>query len=60
MYQLPACKGAALQRSYGIGGIFKALTRMFASVVKRVFWIWGNRPSIVEFKYWMTLVEEKM
>ena len=35
MYQLPAFKGAARQKSYGIGGIFKGMTRTFAPVVKK-------------------------
>ena len=35
MYRLPAFKGAARQRSYGIAGIFKGLTRTFAPVVKK-------------------------
>ena len=35
MYWLPAFKGAARQRGYGIGGIFKGLTRTFAAVVKK-------------------------
>ena len=35
MYRLPAFKGAARQRGYGIGGIFKGLTRTFAPVVKK-------------------------
>ena len=34
MYQLSAFKGAARQRGYGIGCVFKALTRTFAPVVK--------------------------
>ena len=34
MYQLPVFKGAAGQRAYGIGGIFKGLTKTFAPVVK--------------------------
>ena len=34
MYRLPAFKGAAHQRGYGIGAIFKELTRTFAPVVK--------------------------
>ena len=33
MYRLPEFKGAARQRGYGIGGIFKGFT--FAPVVKR-------------------------
>ena len=35
MYQLPAFKGAARQTGYGIGGIFKELTRTFTFVVKK-------------------------
>ena len=35
MYQLPAFKGAAHQRGYGIGGNCKGLTRRFAPVVKK-------------------------
>ena len=35
MYWLPAFKGAVRQRGYGIGGIFKGLTRTFAPVVKK-------------------------
>ena len=35
MYQLPAFKGAARQRGYSIGGIFKGLTRTFVPVVKK-------------------------
>ena len=35
MYWLPTFKGVAHQRSYGIGSIFKGLTRMFAPVVKK-------------------------
>ena len=35
MYQLPAFKGAARQRGYGIGGNCKGLTRRFAPVVKK-------------------------
>ena len=35
MYQLPAFKGAPLQKGYSIGGIFKGLTRMFTSVGKK-------------------------
>ena len=27
---------------------------------KRVFWIWGSKPSRVEFRYWMNLVEENI
>ena len=34
MYRLPAFKGAAYQRGYGIGAIFKELTGTFAPVVK--------------------------
>ena len=37
MYRLPAFKGAARQRGYGIGSIFKGLTRTFAPVMKRSF-----------------------
>ena len=35
VYRLPAFKRAARQRGYGIGGIFKGLTRTFAPVVKK-------------------------
>ena len=35
MYRLPAFKGAAHQRGYSIGSIFKRLTRTFAPVVKK-------------------------
>ena len=35
MYQLPAFKGAAPQRGYGISGVFKGLTRTFTPVVKK-------------------------
>ena len=35
MHRLPAFKGAACQRGYGIGGIFKGLTRTFVPVVKK-------------------------
>ena len=35
MYRLPEFKGAAHQRGYGIGSIFKGLTRTFAPVVKK-------------------------
>ena len=35
MYRLPTFKGAAHQTGYGIGGIFKGLTRTFAPVVKK-------------------------
>ena len=35
MYRLPAFKGAARQRGYGISGIFKGLTRTFVPVVKK-------------------------
>ena len=35
MYRLPAFKGAARQRGYDIGSIFKWLTRTFAPVVKK-------------------------
>ena len=35
MYQLAAFKTAARQKGYGIGGIFKGLTRKFASVVEK-------------------------
>ena len=34
MFQLPEFKGAARQRGYGIGGIFKELTRTLESFVK--------------------------
>ena len=35
MYQLSAFKEAAHQRGYGIGDIFKRLTRAFPAIVKR-------------------------
>ena len=35
MYRLPAFKGAARQRGYGIGGTLKGLTRTFEPDVKR-------------------------
>ena len=35
MYQLPAFKGVARQRGYGIGGTFKGLAGTFAPVVKK-------------------------
>ena len=35
IYRLPAFKGATRQRGYGVGGIFKGLTRTFAFVVKK-------------------------
>ena len=35
MYRLPAFKGEAGQRGYGIGGIFKGLARTFAPIVKK-------------------------
>ena len=34
MYRLPVFKGAVRQRGYGICGIFKGLTTMFAPVIK--------------------------
>ena len=43
MYRLPTFKGAARQRGYGIGGIFKGLTRTFASVVKKGLLNLGKR-----------------
>lgn len=35
MYRLPVFIEAALKRGYGVGGVFKGLTRMFALVVKK-------------------------
>ena len=35
MYRLPAIKAAARQRRYGLGGIFKGLTKTFAPLVKK-------------------------
>ena len=35
MYRLPAFKGTARQRGYGIGGIFKVQSRTFAPAVKK-------------------------
>ena len=35
MYRLPAFKGAAPQRGYGINSIFKGLRRMFVLGVKK-------------------------
>ena len=35
MYRLPAFRGAARQRGYGIGGIFKGFARTFTPVVKK-------------------------
>ena len=37
MHGVPAFKGAATQRGYGIGGIFKGLTRTLVLVVKTGF-----------------------
>ena len=53
MHRIAAFNGTTLQRGYDIGSILKDLTRKFAAVVKKAL-------SRVEFKYWMTLVEEKM